>query len=1121
MPLQKQSIPISFAKGLDLKTDPYQVAAGNFLALNNSVFTTTGRLTKRNGFSNTTNVPVTTQTTLTTLNDSLVATGSNLYGYSEDTNTWINQGLVQPVQLSTLPLIRVSTSQESPDTALAPNGLILLTYVDNSIAYYQVSDSVTGQQIVKRTALPSTATNPRVFIVGSYFIVTFIANIVSTPTLQYIAIPFATPASPNNSAALGAASSLTAGYDGYVYENTLYYSYSGAGTINLNSLSNSLTTGVDIAIATDSATLISVTVDTVGNYIWITYYNGTSRNAYTTAYTLSFAVYSPLFLVFASRTVSELTSAVTNGINTIFWEQVNFYTYDDSTSNPIQTDFISSIGIAAPGVVVNNVKVILRSVGLASKPFIQYVYTLNSNPLLNITSNMLPIPGTYTLISQTVYMLAAYGCIHQVNSLDNSNQPSYFLIDSSGNIYMRLAYSNGGGYATSQVLPSVSYSNGNYYIPYQYADFLTTVNKGTNLALGTPSNAIYTQYGINLATISINSQNQYSSEIASALHLTGGMLWEYDGVKPVEHGFHVWPENILATAEEVTGGGVSPQQYFYQFTYEWTDNAGNLHRSAPSIPVTCTAVAGSLNFTATFTSGASTITVTSASGLFVGQVITDTTTPGNLQAGTYITSISGTTIGISLPTLGAGTGNTLNTIDTSVNVIDVPTLRLTYKQPFLAPTNTLVTNPVRIVGYRWSTAQQVYYQFTSVTLPYKNDTTIDSIEIDDSLNDKAILGNAILYTTGGVVEDIAAPASIASALFNNRLFLIDAEDRNLLWFSKQVIEAVPVEMSDLLTLYVAPTSGAQGSTGPMTALSAMDDKLIIFKKDAIYYINGTGPDNTGANSTFSDPIFITATVGCSNPASVVLMPNGVMFQSDKGIWLLGRDLSTTYIGAPVEQYNSSTVMSATAIPGTNQVRFVLNGSVTLMYDYFVHQWATHSNISAISATLWQSSLTYLNSNGSVFQETPNTYIDGSEPVLMSLTTSWISLAGLQGYERFYFGNLLGTYFTPFTLDVTLAYDYNSSATQNITVSPNNYAKSWGEDSVYGSTNYWGGSEGNVFSARIFPEKQKCQTFQVTINEVYDPTFGVLPGEGLSLSGLALIAGMKRGFRTQSAVKSFG
>jgi len=400
-----------------------------------------------------------------------------------------------------------------------------------------------------------------------------------------------------------------------------------------------------------------------------------------------------------------------------------------------------------------------------------------------------------------------------------------------------------------------------------------------------------------------------------------------------------------------------------------------------------------------------------------------------------------------------------------------------------------------------------------------NDPTVDYITITDLLNDGEILGNTLLYTTGGVVEDIAAPASAASALFKNRLFLVDAEDRNLIWYSKQVIETVPVEMSDLLTLYVAPTTGAQGSTGPITALSAMDDKLIIFKKDAIYYLTGTGPDNTGTNNDFTDPVYITSSVGCSNPSSIALMPNGIMFQSDKGIWILGRDMSTSYIGAPVEQFNSRTVQSAQAIPGTNQVRFILDNGITLMYDYFYSNWGTFNNISALSATLYQGAQTYLNTFGQVFQEKPGTYIDGGTPVLMSFTTSWISVAGLQGYERFYEMYLLGSYASPFKLNVQMAYDYNPSPSQATIVTPDNYTPPYGGESVWGAGKGLGNS--NVFEARVFPQKQKCETFQITVNEIYDATYGVTAGQGLTLSGLNLVVGVKRAYRASSAARSFG
>jgi hypothetical protein len=1004
--LSKQPVNINFSQGLDTKSDPKQVQIGKFLSLQNTVFDKAGALVKRNGYPTITELPNAEQTTITTLNDNLLATGSHLYAFSEDVNQWLDQGIVQPVQLNTQALVRSSTAQVSPDMAIAASGLACLVYMDSGSSYYQISDSHTGQQIVPRQSLPATATNPRVFLLDKYFIVTFIANVSGLPHLQYIYIPIAVPASPSTAQDISATVfSLTTGYDAYVANNALYFAWRATGvTLRLALLSSTLIVSAPTTIVAQAASLISVTaqIDLTDNIIWVSWWNSATNDTYTAAYTNSsnFLVQTLApTLINAGQVLNELTSISVNGVLTVFYENNNTYSYSPNA----KTDYISKRTVTSLGV-VSSATIILRSVGLASKPILD--------------------------ASGVIYVMATYGEI---------NQPTYFLIDSDGNIYMRLAYSNGGGYQPSQILPTISVVGTTYYVPYMIKDFLTTINKGTNLPAGTPANAIYTQTGINLAIFSVNNHVQYSSEIANALHLTGGQLWEYDGVRPVEHGFHVWPENMAVTT--ATGAGnIAAGTYYYIFCYEWTDNQGNLHRSAPSIPIT--------------------------------QVTTTVS---------------------------------------STNTINVPTLRLTYKRS---------PNPVRIVGYRWSVAQQTYYQFTSVTSPVLNDPTIDSVTIVDTLSDLQILGQTLLYTTGGVVENIAAPASIDSALFKNRLFLIDAEDRNLLWFSKQVIQNTPVEMSDLFTIYVAPTSGAQGSTGPMTAIGAMDDKLIIFKEDAIYYLTGTGPDNTGAQNDFSDPTFITSAVGCSTPSSIVLMPNGLMFQSNKGIWLLGRDLSTTYIGAPVEQYNNNTAVSAHAIPGTNQVRFVLDNNITLMYDYYYGQWGTFNNTFAISATLFNGAHTYLNSYGQVFKETPNTYIDGSEPVLLSFTTGWINIAGVQGYERFYEMLVEGTYYSPFKLYVQLAYDYNPSASQATTILPDNYTPKWGGEAQWGSGGPWGGI-GNVLEARLFPERQKCEAFQITVNEVYDSSFSVPAAQGLSLSGLNLLLGIKKGTRTSKASQSFG
>lgn len=1091
MALVKQAVTINFQAGLDLKTDPYQLSPGQFLSLNNSVFTTTGRLTKRYGFEEVTSLPNANQSTLTTLNDNLIATGSSLYAFSADTDMWLNQGIVQPVQLTTLPLIRVSTSQTSPDTATAANGLICLAYMDNGQAYYQVSDSVTGQQIVKRQTLPATAVFPRVFLLGNYFILTFLDTVSAATHLQYIAISTLNPANVSSPADIASnVNSLTTGYDGVVVttNNQLYLAWGTSTAVQIAFMTRSLAVSAAVTIASSATTLMSVMNDTVASRVFLAFWDASSTNAFSAAFDYTLTPRMAKTQILTGVIINELTAVASTGIQTVFYTTTNSYAYDAA----IRTDFTSTVTCTLPASgtgtgTVGSPTVILRSVGLASKAF--------------ISSN------------GTTYVFVAYGDTNLTPSSDDSNQPTYFLIDSLGNIYMKLAYANGGGYAQTQVLPSINASGDNYIYAYLNNDFLATVNKGTNLPAGTQINGIYTQTGVNIATFSLNTTQQHSNEIAGTLNLTGGILWEYDGVRPVENNFNVWPENVEVSGSPTVGSLVAGTTYFWQFCYEWTNNQGNLERSAPSIPVSYTPAASpATSFTGTTASGFTTIDfVSSVVGLQVGQIITSS---GIVSAGTYITAINASTSTITISPAAIGGGNVSHTFTvTPVTsaVINVPTDRLTYK---IAP------NPIRIVGYRWSSTQQVYYQFTSLTSPTLNDTTIDYVSFTDSAADSTILGNNIIYTTGGVVEDIGAPSSIDSALFDNRLWLIDAEDQNLLWFSKQVIENVPVEMSDLLTFYVAPTTSAQGSTGTLAAIYPMDDKLCLFKKDAIYYINGTGPDNTGSNSQYSQPIFITAAVGCNNPNSIVLTPNGLMFQSDKGIWLLGRDLQTQYIGDRVEGFNTQTVMSATAIPATTQVRFILDNSATLMYDYYFNQWATHSNIEAISSTLYESTHTYLNSIGQVFQEASGTYLDGSTPVLLSLTTSWINVAGLQGYERFYFANLLGTYQSPFTLNCTLAYDYNSSAQQAIPVLPDNYVTNYGGEASWGSGGSWGGP-GDVFTARLFPNKQKCQSFQLSIQEIFNPAFGQSAGQGLTLSGVSLTVGVKRGWRTQSAAKSFG
>lgn len=1005
MPLQKSNLSIPFALGLDTKTDPFQVAPGKFLSLVNSTFTTGGNLEKRNGFGNLTSLPEGSEgTTLTTFQGNLIAIGNSVQAYSFASNQWEDRGKIASLALSTQSLVRSTYSQSAPDVAISYNGLACSVFLDGDGIYkYQISDYSTSQVLVGIVDLPTGASLAKVFALGVHFIITFLIDITATTHLQYISIPVNDLNSPSSTVNVSSlVRDITAGYDGYVANNTLYLAFAGSdlgGSVRITRINSFLTQFNTVVKTGHDADLMTVTADITGTtpVVWVTAYDSSTDDAYTYALSNTLVTIVNGVQTINNVSVPALTSSATDQVLTIFYQTENTYSYSS-----VRSDYMSKVTINESGT-VGSPSIIVRSVGLASESF---------------------------YIGSTAYMLTTYS---------GSLQPTYFLIDDDGDVVAKLAYSNGSGYATTEVLPSVTVTGQVAQLGYLIKDLIVPVNKSMDAPF---ASNIYTQTGINMVSFNFSSMNLSNVEIGKNLIIAGGITWLYDGVKPVELGFSLWPEDIELNALN-TGGGMSEQEYFYQVTYEWTDGQGNIHRSAPSIPQSIT--------------------------------------------------LSGGQDGVQL---------------------DIPTLRLTYKT---AP------NGVRIVIYRWSTAQQTFYQVTSISSPIANNPAVDSITYTDQAADSAILGNNILYTTGGVVENIAPPGTSILGLFNSRVFLVDDEDPNDVWYSKQVVPATPVEMSDLFTLFIPPTSGAQGSTGIITALSPMDDKLVFFKRDAAYYMTGNGPDNTGGQNDFGNPVFITSTVGCSNQASIAFIPQGLLFQSDKGIWLLGRNLSTEYLGAPVERYNDFVVSTASVVPGTNQARF----SIT----------------SGVSGCIFQNLHTFLTANGEVLQETPNVFLDGdggamlmydyfygqwgtfdiaTSPVLLSFDTGWFSLAGLQGFQHAYFFYLLGVFQSPHKMYLGIAYNYNGSPTQSVLITPDNYRGLYGAQDytpIYGDGSPYGADSLEQF--RVFFTYPKCESFQIQFREVLDPVVGIAEGKGIKLSSLNLVVGAKKPYAPLSAAKSVG
>lgn len=245
-----------------------------------------------------------------------------------------------------------------------------------------------------------------------------------------------------------------------------------------------------------------------------------------------------------------------------------------------------------------------------------------------------------------------------------------------------------------------------------------------------------------------------------------------------------------------------------------------------------------------------------------------------------------------------------------------------------------------------------------------------------------------------------------------------------------------------------------GGTGPITGMASMDGRLIIFRKDAIFVVDGDGPpENGGSGAEFSPPTRIGTEFGCVDHRSIVMTPNGVMYRSNRGIELLTRSMQVVWIGQRV----TNTVDAFPVTKGTSifkgRVNFYLSSSDlynptgrTVVYDITQDCWSTYKytfqsveGSPCRGAAPWEITpgLTYLAMIGGDTSDEKVFYqhaVDGSlvtdpdnKPINWTVETGWIRPGG--NLARFRFQDALflakrNNSGDPPTLTMSMAYDYS-------------------------------------------------------------------------------------------------
>lgn len=371
-----------------------------------------------------------------------------------------------------------------------------------------------------------------------------------------------------------------------------------------------------------------------------------------------------------------------------------------------------------------------------------------------------------------------------------------------------------------------------------------------------------------------------------------------------------------------------------------------------------------------------------------------------------------------------------------------------------------------------------------------NGDTYNATSLDHSYQDKddatVLVGQQELYTSGGELPVEPPPPYRHAAIFQSRVFVVPRSyETEEIRYSKEIISGIAPEFNSVLSFSVT-TEG-----GRITALAALHDKLIIFKRNQVYGTHGRGFASNGSGVNFVDPYLLSEAIGCINHTSVVLTPVGVMFLSDDGIYVIDKQFQVRPVGRRVKYHTDREVITASSlVAADNHVVFFTWNGPALVYNYLYDQWSTWTDHEARSATVTREGDIYFkdSENDTVFvqdQVEGFDYIPAQTRTSMTIDTSWLSLAGIGGFKRVYRALLMGENLAAHLLTVKTAYDMapvwvDSQDFDSASIKPFDYTAHYGEGLPLAF-------DDNAYMLEVHGSRQKCTAFRYRISDSMSPT----------------------------------
>lgn len=319
-------------------------------------------------------------------------------------------------------------------------------------------------------------------------------------------------------------------------------------------------------------------------------------------------------------------------------------------------------------------------------------------------------------------------------------------------------------------------------------------------------------------------------------------------------------------------------------------------------------------------------------------------------------------------------------------------------------------------------------------------TYIDSVpDIDQAFGE-------LLYTTGGVLENLPAPPMIGAVEWRGRMVCIHAEIRNQVWASKVIREGQSLGFSESLIIDMSDEIA-------LTGLATFDDRLLLFSGDAVFVVTGDFPDDRGQGQ--QPQAQRISAVGTEFPRSLVpwegvwfITPKKQIAQIDRGLQLIVHQEPDDVVSANIaagdtyEAGKNHDDHVGLYFPTRNQIRFYFANGRFTWFDTARRVWTKgafedgplqRDRVGDVVNVLGEAYVIAPNSFPSqLWREQSTATKDGTLKIPFSVRFPWLALAGRFSEQRIHEIAFLIEKVGAFTAQALLRYDYSETTQQTLT-----------------------------------------------------------------------------------------